>query len=308
MKIEEVLVLGAGAMGREIALQCAMFGYRTTVYDTNREALANARAIVDLIVPTLAGTYVQDTAAAIKSRIYYTLDLEEAAAGADLISENVPEDPQIKGRALARVHPLAPPHAIFATNSSSLTPSQFAEMTGRPERLLAMHFHKTVWVSNVVDIMPHAGTAPGLADILAGFARSIRQIPIVLREESQGYTFNSLLHAYQSQALSLWTRGLVSFENIDRAWMVAERASHGPFGAMDFMGLDTVYAVTNYWAVAENHALALAAAKKLKTEFVDRGRLGVKSGAGFYSYPDPAFSDPRFLDPSSLGADAPAAS
>lgn len=298
MAIEEVLVLGAGAMGAEVGLQCALFGYRTTLCDISREALGAARTMINQTAPTLAdGRYAPDPVTEIRRRIYYTTDLEEAAAGADLVLENLPEDPELKGRVLAQAHRLAPAHAIFATNSSSLAPSAFADMTGRPERLLALHFHKTVWISNVVDVMPHAGTDPALVDLVAAFARSIRQIPIVLRQEIRGYVFNSMLQAYMRQAMSLWIKGVASFEDIDRAWMIAERAGHGPFGAMDFIGLDTIHAIVRLWAEAEDDPVGDAAARRLKTEFIDRGRLGVKSNQGFYSYPDPAFEDPAFVAP-----------
>lgn len=305
MKIEEVLVLGAGAIGREVALQCAMFGYRTTLYDVSREALNEARAVIDLTAATLSGGYVRDTVAAIKSRLYYTCDLEEAAACADLVIENIPEDPALKGQVLAQVDALAPAHAIFATNSSSLTPSMFADACGRPERLLALHFHKTVWISNVVDVMPHEGTDATLPDTVAAFARSIGQIPIVLRKENRGYVFNSMLQAYMRQAMALWVDGMASFEDIDRAWMIAERAEHGPFGAMDFIGLDTIHDIVHQWASTEpDDEVAAAASRKLKAEFVGRGLMGVKSGRGFYSYPDPAFRDPAFVAPSAPAGSA----
>ena len=302
MRIEEVLVVGAGAMGREIALQCAMFGFRTTLHDVSRDALANARAIVDLTAATLAGSYVPDSAAAIRARLYYTQDLEEACAGADLVSENVPEDPQIKAQVFAQLHALAPAHTIFSTNSSSLLPSRFVSC-GRPERLLGLHFHKTVWISNVVDVMPHAGTAAGLAETVAAFARSIGQIPIVLRRETQGYVFNSMLQAYTRQALVLWAHDIASPEDIDRAWMVAERAGHGPFGAMDFIGLDTIHDIARQWAADGQDPVAEALADRLQAEFVAKGRLGVKSGEGFYAYPHPAYQDPAFI----AAAFAPAA-
>ncbi|MEO8115612.1 MAG: 3-hydroxyacyl-CoA dehydrogenase NAD-binding domain-containing protein, partial [Phenylobacterium sp.] len=224
------------------------------------------------------------------------------SAAADLVSENVPEDPQIKGEVLARVHALAPARAILTTNSSSLIPSMFAAMTGRPERLLALHFHKTVWVSNVVDVMPHSGTNLKLVGVVTEFARSIRQIPIVLQRETQGYVFNSMLQAYMTAAMALWASGTASIEDIDRAWMVAERSEHGPFGAMDYIGLDTIYHIMKYWAEASKEPAVAVAATKLKAEFIDRGRLGAKSGLGFYRYPHPAFQDPLFLDPMSQTA------
>jgi 3-hydroxybutyryl-CoA dehydrogenase len=297
MAIEEVLVLGAGAIGREVALQCAMFGYRTTLCDTDRDVLAQARVVLELLAPTLAGSYVADTAEQIRSRLYFTGDLEGAAGAADLVIENVPEDPELKGRVLGEVNALAPPHAIFATNTSSLAPSAFAAASGRPERLLALHFHKTVWISAIADVMPHPGTDPALVTVMADFARSIGQIPVVLKKEIRGYVFNSMLQAYMRQAMALWADGVASFEDIDRAWMVAERARHGPLGAMDFIGLDTVHDIFANWARIDADPLLRAGARRLKTEFLDRARLGLKCGRGFYDYPDPAFTDPAFVAP-----------
>lgn len=295
MKIEEVLVVGAGTMGRQVAQQCAMFGYRTTLYDPDREALNWGRILIERSLGELAGSYVAEPGAAIARRLYYSNDLAEAAAAADLVSESAPEDLPLKRALFAELGAVAPAHAIFTTNSSGLVPSLMAEATGRPDRFLALHFHKTVWVANVVDVMPHPGTDPALVQVVAGFARSIRQIPIVLAQERWGYVFNAMQWAYLSQALELWFSGAAHFEDIDRAWMIAERAAHGPFGAMDFVGLDTIHHVLLRWSEVMGDATAAACAEKLKAGFVDCGLLGVKSGRGFYGYPEPAYQDPTFI-------------
>ena len=200
---------------------------------------------------------------------------------------------------LGEVHRFAQPHAIFASNT--LEPGAPRAMRRRPagrSGSLALHFHKTVyWVSTVADVMPHPGTDPALVGVVADFARSIGQIPVVLRKEVRGYVFNSMLQAYMRQAVALWSEGVAGFEDIDRAWMVAERAQHGPFGAMDFIGLDTVHDIIANWASSEEDPELDAAAARLKSEFLDRGRLGLKCGRGFYDYPDPIFSDPAFVAP-----------
>ncbi len=293
--IEEVLVLGAGSIGREIALQCAMCGYRATLYDVSREALHAARATIEIQARALSGSYVADPAQAIVERLYFTLDLEEAVASADLVSECAPEDPDVKRRLFARIAPLAPPATIFTTNSSSLVPSMLAQSTGRPDRFLSLHFHKPVWVASVADVMPHSGTRPDIVSDVAAFARSLRQKTIVLTKESPGYVFNAMLQAYTGAALSLWMREVASFEDIDRAWMIAEGSVQGPFGVMDAIGLDVVYDTIRCQAEAQNHEESAILARRLKADFIDRGRLGVKTGAGFYSYPNPAFGEADFL-------------
>jgi 3-hydroxybutyryl-CoA dehydrogenase len=286
-------------MGRQIALQCAMFGFRVTLFDIHREALSSARGAIELEASRLAGAYVPEMSATITQRIYYTLDLEEGCATADIVTESIPEVVELKRQLFSRVHALCQPHTIFTSNSSSLLPSTIAGATLRPERFLALHFHKTVWLANIVDVMPHGGTDPSVVDAVTRFARTIGQIPIVLKAERQGYVFNSMLQAYLGAALALWATDAAAFEDIDRAWMVAERADHGPFGAMDHIGLDTIYDVTVALAPLSPAPAVAASAAKLKVEYLERGRLGVKSGSGFYNYPDPTFGRPEFLKPSS---------
>ncbi|HEY2710734.1 MAG TPA: 3-hydroxyacyl-CoA dehydrogenase NAD-binding domain-containing protein [Caulobacteraceae bacterium] len=293
-RIEEVLVVGAGSVGREIALQCAMCGYRVTVCDISREVLHEARAVIEMHARTLSPAYVPEPAAAILGRIYYTLDLEEALATADIVSESAPEDVVVKRALFARMGALAPPHTIFTTNSSSLTPSMIADATGRPDQFLALHFHKTVWVSNLVDVMPHPGTRPETIEAVTAFARSIRQTPILMAKERPSYVFNAMLEAYNGAALLLWHQGFVGFEDIDRAWMIAQCMDHGPFGGMDMIGIDTLYDVVRIHADA-GYVEAPAIAEHLKTEFLDRGLLGLKSGQGFYTYPNPSYRADSFL-------------
>lgn len=291
--IEEVLVCGAGAIGREVALQCAMCGYRVTLYDVSRPALKQAKAAIELARNALARTYAPETARVLASRVYYTTAIDEATAGADFVSECIPEDLALKRRLFAELGERAPAHAIFTTNSSSFLPSELADASGRPDRFLALHFHKPVWVASVVDIMPHVGTVRGVVERVTQFARSLRQLPIVLGKESRDYVFNAMLQAYIAAALSLWTREVASFEDIDRTWMIAEGASRGPFGVMDAIGLDTIHDVVRSRPDGDWGAAVL----RLKRDFLDRGHLGVKSGEGFYRYPNPRYREAGFLKP-----------
>ena len=169
-----------------------------------------------------------------------------------------------------------------------------AEATGRPAQFAALHFHQHVWDSNVVDIMPHSGTSRETVDLLHAFAKRIGQIPILVKKESPGYVFNAMLNALNGAALALAAQGVATVEDIDRAWMGVMHTTVGPFGILDVVGLKTAWDITRYWAEALSDPELQANADFLKG-YIDRGRLGVKSGRGFYTYPNPAYARPGFL-------------
>ena len=129
-----------------------------------------------------------------------------------------------------------------------MLPSQFAEVTGRPDRVIALHFHLPVWVSNLADVMPHAGTRREVTERVLEFARQIGQVPIELRREHHGYVFNAMYTALNREAITMAEQGVASIEDIDRAWMHVSKWPHGPFGALDAVGLDTAWQITDYWA------------------------------------------------------------
>lgn len=291
--IKTVLIMGAGTMGGQIALQCAMHGLDVALYDASPDALVAGMARVRGYVAYLAGQ--GRTTEAVLQRIQPVADLSTAAAAADLISESVPEDPALKGRVFAELNALCPPHTIFTTNTSTLLPSMFAAASGRPERLVALHFHLPVWDANVVDVMPHPGTADGVVETVTEFARRIGQIPIRSAKEQPGYVFNTMLNALLGSALELAAGGVASFSDVDRAWMGVMKTPVGPFGIMDAVGLDTVWKITDFWAGVTGDHRQRANADFVR-EYLDRGRLGQKSGGGFYDYPNPAFHQPGFVE------------
>ena len=300
MQIEDVrrvAVAGAGTMGQQIGFQCAGHGYDVVIYDIDPAALEGARTRIDAYAAGLesAGLITSELRAAAQARITLTSDLGEAARDADLLSEAVPEDPDLKARVFAEWDAACPPRTIFLTNTSMLLPSQFAKASGRAERLLALHFHLPVWVNNLADVMPHPGTAPEVTKLVLAFARRIGQVPIELRREYNGYVFNSMYSALNRAAITLAQQRVASIEDIDRAWMHVMKARVGPLGALDAVGLDTTWMITDYWARQLDDEQLRANAAFLKA-YVDRGDLGVKTGRGFYTYPDPAYARPGFIE------------
>ena len=293
--LKRVLIVGAGTMGQQIGLQCAMHGYDVGYYDLSQEILDKAlKRVVKLgswYVST--GRLTEEGLERALARISADPDPAEAARDVDLISESVPEDPELKGKVLRRFHDLCPERTVFTTNTSTLVPSMFAEATGRPGKLVALHFHD-LRANNIVDLMPHPGTDPEATKLVHDFAVRIGQIVIMLRREHSGYVFNSMLSSLISSACTLASRNVAAVEDIDRSWMGVMHTPMGPFGIMDQIGLSTVWSITDYWAKKTGDAQAQANADFLK-QYVDKGHLGFKTGQGFYSYPDPAYTDRGFL-------------
>ncbi|MCP4119048.1 MAG: 3-hydroxyacyl-CoA dehydrogenase [Desulfobacteraceae bacterium] len=296
-RIKTILIAGAGTMGQQTALLCALNDYDVVIYDISDEILAGGMERIRKNASRMTGfdLCTQEAADKALSRISTFSDLATAAGNADLVIESVPEDPAIKGRLFHDINDCCNPHTIFTTNTSSLVPSMFAEETGRPEKLCALHFHD-VALSKIVDVMPHPGTSTETVEIVRQFAEDLGQIPIVLTRENNGYIFNNMLMSFLGSALSLAAKEVAPIEEIDRSWMGVMHTPVGPFGIMDSIGIDTSWKVTDYWARQRDDPQAKANAAFLKT-YMDKGRLGIKTGQGFYTYPDPAFARPDFMAP-----------
>ena len=299
MRIEDVhhvLVIGSGTMGLQIGLQAATHGYDVVVDETDPVAREAAPRRLRGYAEEQMAAGLLDTGEMGRSlaRVTVTGDPTDASADTDLLIECVPEDPELKGRVLGQFNALCPPRTVFATNTSTLLPSMFAEATGRPDRFAALHFHIPVWSANVADVMPHPGTSEETTELLVDFARRIGQIPIRMRRESMGYVFNAIYTAMNGAAITLVANDVASVEDVDRAWMGIMKTPFGPFGALDDVGIDTAWHITEYWAGVTGDAQLRANADWLRG-YVDSGRTGVKAGEGFYRYPDPAYAAPDFV-------------
>ncbi|MEZ4484313.1 MAG: 3-hydroxyacyl-CoA dehydrogenase [Syntrophotaleaceae bacterium] len=288
--IKKVLVVGGGTMGQQIAFQCAAHNYSVTLYDNSPDALVEIprrlKEYTDYLVAEGHLDRTQVEAALL--RIVPSADAAEAAQDADLLSESVPEDPVLKGKVFKQFNKLCPSRTIFTTNTSMLVPSMMARSTGRPDRFVAFHFHQPAWVGNVADIMPHPGTSAEVVALVSDFARSIGQIPMVLNKESYGYIFNAMYSGLNSAAITLAANGVASVEDIDRSWMGTAKMPIGPLGMLDVVGLDTVWSVTKYWADVLSDPQTMKIPPILKINMLIT-MVGVKSGRGFYTYPEPGY-------------------
>ncbi|WP_119080536.1 3-hydroxyacyl-CoA dehydrogenase [Chitinophaga alhagiae] len=293
MNIKNVTVAGSGVLGSQIAFQCAFHGYQVTVYDISDEILEKAKTSFQQLGENFRrdlGATQQQVEAAVQ-RLAYSSDLPTAVKDADLLIEAVPENPAVKTEFYTKLAASAPEKTIFASNSSTLLPSQFAAATGRPAQFLALHFANEIWKHNTAEIMGHPGTDPAVFNTVVDFARSIGMVALPLHKEQPGYIVNSLLVPLLSAGLGLLAKGVADVETIDKTWMVATGAPMGPFGILDVVGITTAYNI-NKMSSAPGAAQVSAF---LKEKFIDTGKLGVAAGEGFYKYPGPAYKQPGFL-------------
>lgn len=297
MKITNVLIVGTGTLGSQIGFQCARHGFATTMYDIKEEGLEFSKKYHQEIGEATKVDLGLDDApiAAAHANLSYTTDLVAAAKDCDLVSESVPENPELKRKVFAELNELCPDHTIFTSNSSTLLPSEIADATGRPERFLALHFANRIWVANVGEVMKHPGTAPEVFERVLEFAAEIGMVPIRIDKEHNGYVLNALLLPVLTAAQTLVANGIASPADVDRTWMISTQAPMGPIAIMDMVGLETVFAIGDHWANVTGDEQQRKNSDFLKEHYLDKGKLGVKSGEGFYRYPDPEFMKSDFL-------------
>jgi 3-hydroxyacyl-CoA dehydrogenase len=280
--IGKVTVLGTGVLGSQIAFQCAYRGFDVTAYDINDDILANAHSRF----AHLAETYKRevtgaddDTVAAAQGRIRLSSDLADAVGEADLVIEAIPEVLDIKRDTYTQLSRLAPEKSIFATNSSTLLPSDLKDFTGRPTKFLALHFANELWKSNIAEVMGTVDTDPAVFDSIVDFASAIGMVAIPIHKEKAGYVLNSLLVPLLKAAGELAADGYANPEDVDKVWRIATGAPLGPFQIYDGIGLTTPYNILSHGDERDRHI-----ARWLKDNYIDAGKLGVATGEGFYRY------------------------
>ncbi|WP_313578759.1 3-hydroxyacyl-CoA dehydrogenase [Chishuiella sp.] len=297
MGIKNVTVAGSGVLGYQIAFQTAFHGFKVIVYDINDEVLEKAKTKFN----GLANSYKSDINAseeqinATLKNLNYSSNLAESVKDADLVIEAVPENPKIKISFYENLRAVAPEKTIFATNSSTLLPSQFADVTGRPEKFLALHFANQIWKRNTAEIMGHPKTDKGVYDEVVEFAKAIGMIPIELHKEQPAYVLNSLLVPLLDAATNLLVNDVADAQTIDKTWMVATGAPMGPFAILDMVGLTTVYDINKLEADSTKDPLKIKVVEYFKDNFIDKNKLGTSTGEGFYKYPNPEFEQKDFL-------------
>jgi 3-hydroxybutyryl-CoA dehydrogenase len=281
-KIKKVGVLGCGLMGSGIAEIAARAGYETVVREVTEE-------LVDKGLEKIRGSLGKavekgrlDAAARDEAvgRLSGTVELA-ALADCDLVVEAIVENLEEKRKTLGALDEVVKEEAIFASNTSSLTITQMAMFTRRPDKFVGLHFFNPVPVMKLVEVVRTILTSNETFDRAFEFARSLGKEPIACRDNS-GFVVNRLLVPYLLDAVRALEEGVGSVEDIDKGMQLGCGYPMGPFTLLDFVGLDTTYYIANI--MFEEYRERRFAPPPLLKQMVLAGRLGKKSGRGFYDY------------------------
>ncbi|WLR60133.1 3-hydroxyacyl-CoA dehydrogenase family protein [Guptibacillus hwajinpoensis] len=287
MKIDEVkniTVLGAGSMGHQIGMLCALGGYETTIQDINEKALKEAGEKLEGIMSKWVskGKITEEQKSAAFERLQFTTSLEEAAVRADFIIEAIVEKLDVKREVFEKLDQLADSNTILATNSSTIVNSLIASATNRKDKVVNMHFFFPPLVMDCVEVVMSDATSEETAKLTMAVCEQINRTGVLLKKEISGFVANRILGALQKEAMYLYEEGIADFEDIDLICRKALNHPIGPFELMDLSGIDVGYYVMqqryNETGNPEDKP------SKAIEDKVKAGTLGRKTGKGWYDY------------------------
>ncbi|GAB3655615.1 3-hydroxyacyl-CoA dehydrogenase family protein [Actinocorallia lasiicapitis] len=274
-----VAVIGAGTLGRRIALMFAAHGTEARIFDPSPDACAAAVAFVEKQKSSVAGATSGGKAVAADSQ-------GSAVRGAWLVIEAVPERLDLKKKIFEELDADSDADAILASNSSSYPTEQFITGVKNPERVVNLHFYMPP-VQNAADLMANSHTDQGVIDVLLKELPKDGIHPFVAHKQSTGFIFNRIWAAVKRECLSVVAEGVSTPQDVDAMWCLNMGTKMGPFRMMDRVGLDVVLDIENHYAEENPHLPE--GPRKLLRKYVDAGHLGVKTGQGFYDdYPKPS--------------------
>lgn len=275
-------IVGAGFMGSGIAESAARAGKKVWLYEPDSAPLEVSREKIERSIAkgVSGGKLGSDEGDQMRSRINWTTDLSDLA-DAEVVIEAATEDPDIKANIFAELDQQLPNAFAIASNTSSIPIAQLAAATARPERVLGLHFFSPVPVMKLCEIVVALDTAPEVTERATRFIESIGKKPIRTKDRS-GFVVNMLLVPYLMAAVRMYEEGFASREDIDTGMKLGCGHPMGPLTLCDFIGLDVLYAVCD--SLYEEFKRDEYAPPPLLKRMVASGRLGRKSGRGFYEY------------------------
>ncbi|MHA1960434.1 MAG: 3-hydroxyacyl-CoA dehydrogenase family protein [Candidatus Thorarchaeota archaeon] len=283
MEIKKIAVLGAGLMGNGISHVCAQAGYEVKMRDIEQRFLDKGLATTkkNLERGLKKGRITQEEIEATLGRINPVLDLGESVKDADIVIEAIPEIVKLKLEIWAEVDKAAPEHAILASNTSSISITQMAAVTKRPEKFIGMHFFNPVPVMRLVEIIKGQATTDETVKVIEDISAKIGK-ETVLVNEAPGFAVNRLLVPALNEAVFAIQEGIATVEDMDKAIMLGLNWPMGPLSLLDFVGLDTTLHISDYFVDEFKDSKYRAPA--LLRKMVRAGWLGRKTGRGFYDY------------------------
>lgn len=282
--VKNIAVIGAGNMGHQIALLCALHGYKTTCTDVKPDILKKAEAFADSYLPgrVAKGKLTQAEADRARANIRFTPSLEEAVRDADYVIEAVLEILEVKRKVFADVDKLAPGRAILATNSSFIVSSRLADVTQRPDKVVNLHFFNPALVMKLVEVVQGPHVSDETAQISLALCERLDKVGVHLKREVEGFLLNRILKAIAREAFWLLEMGVASYEDIDKAQVYGAGHPMGAFRLMDLTGIDLTYirCMEKFRETGDPVDLPPPSV----VERYARGDYGEKTGKGWYDY------------------------
>lgn len=284
IEIRRIAVLGAGLMGHGIAQVAAQVGkYEVNLRDVEQRFVDGGMGMIRGSLERFAkkGQLAEADMDTILARIHPTLDLKEAVAEADLIIEAVPENVELKKATFREVDAYAPHHAIIASNTSSVSITEMASATKRPDKVCGMHFFNPPQLMKLIEVIRGAKTSEETVETVLAVARKMEKETVLVKKDSPGFIVNRILIPALNEAIALYWEGVADRDDIDKAIKLGLNWPMGPLTLLDYIGLDTTLAIADVLTSELDPKFHATIGLK---QMVKAQLLGRKTGKGFYDW------------------------
>ncbi len=281
--MKNITVIGSGTMGNGIAHTFAQSGYQVKLIDINEKALEKAIATItkNLDRQLQKGSISEDTKKTTLANIRTLTDLKTGAASADLVVEAASENVEVKLKLFKELDQICPAETILATNTSSISITRIAAATGRPEKVIGMHFMNPVPIMKLVEVIRGYNTSDEVCDLVMELSKKLNKVPVEVND-FPGFVANKILMPMINEAINTLHIGVAGVEEIDTVMKLGMAHPMGPLQLADFIGLDVCLSIMR--VLQEGFGEPKYAASPLLVNMVMAGHLGIKAGKGFYDY------------------------
>ncbi len=281
--MKNIVVIGAGTMGNGIAHTFAQSGFQVSLVDVKQENLDKALKTITTNLDRIIakGNLTEEEKSSTLGNITTFTDLKDAAPNANLIVEAATENLELKLKIFAQIDELAPENCILATNTSSISITQIAAATKRPEKVIGMHFMNPVPIMKLVEIIKGYSTSKDTFDTIFEMSKNLGKVPVEVNDYP-GFVANRILMPMINEAIETLYNGVAGVEEIDTVMKLGMAHLMGPLQLADFIGLDVCLAILN--VMYDGFKNPKYAPNPLLVNMVMAGKKGVKSGEGFYDY------------------------